>query len=445
MATALLLLLVLALAAVIFLMFSGVSDDINPGALAGFEFDEEPGQGLEVELVSVQRGSEFYLVDGTGSRIDGTTMDQAGDRVHIDVPCNDDLEGSVRVLGVNDGKENVVTNRELTTVGVSFDDSWQYSGFDDRIRGLDAHGDYVFAGSYDDDSDGKIKAVYRENETVAWTVTAANSVRPVTYDEREDVLYAGTGYEDPVLYALDPESGSVYHEIDFDEHGNIAVDSERHDIRDIELLGDHIYVSTQKGDDEGQIIRFDRGTDLGSPTSADILTLGSPVNGLTSDDNGKIYAALQNDTVQKYNPDLTREWTDTRTHAGSGGQWGVTSIRTSPDGTALYSAADGGDVVRTNLDYGPMDDEDDFVDWRYEMDADKWGLQVDGSGNVYVGNGAAELHRIAPTGCLVWEYNFDGAGLDDASVDEIAIDENGNIYAGDEGDPTLVRIGQTTD
>ena len=92
--------LVIALVAILLFLLSGVGDSLQANAAAGVAFDEEPGQGLETSLITVDRGDEFYLIDGSGEKVPGSTMTDAGDRIQMDVVCDGGIGETVRVIGV---------------------------------------------------------------------------------------------------------------------------------------------------------------------------------------------------------------------------------------------------------------------------------------------------------------------------------------------------------
>ena len=74
--------------------------------------------------------------------------------------------------------------------------------------------------------------------------------------------------------------------------------------------------------------------------------------------------------------------------------------------------------LRSNSSY-----VDDFVS---DLGAGPWGMNVDSSGNIYVGLNSGDVRKYNPGGGLVWSANPSGAFVADVVIDEV----NGFVYAG---------------
>ncbi|GAB3029713.1 outer membrane protein assembly factor BamB family protein [Natronobiforma cellulositropha] len=435
---AFLLVIVILLAALISygaLAFTGLLQ--GPSALASFDFEERPGVELEVTMLSHQFGEEFYVIDSNGERIDGTTMEAQGDSVTIPLLCSPDMGEELTVIGVSDGSESVLQRTTVSDIVPEFDDSWEYDEPNARARGTDVHGENVFVGDYD----GILHVVNRSTGEQEWTLSDGfeDAIRPVTYHDGD--LYVGTGYSAPHVHKVNLSDGSTdplsarEWRLELEDEPGYTLAS-RNDVRDIEVIeDDRIVVGTQYGGDEGWLFTVD--TDTGDVVQSN--EVDSSVNGVTTDGE-YIYTAHRNGEVRAYDVDFDRQWTsDAHLDHGaatSPGGWGVTAIRYDPVEETLYSVSDDGPLVAMETD--------GTESWAYhELPGDKWGLQVDAAGNIYTGNNDGRLHRVSPANCQVWEYNFAGAGTGTLNVDEIAVDEDNNVYAGDDG--TVVRISQTVE
>lgn len=410
-------------------MFLDFGQGLEEQPMAAVHYEQEPGQPLVVELAGVLDGQEFYVVDGDMERLGEESMERAGDRVVVDVPCHHDLSTPIRVLGVHHGVEGIVSEHQPYEIGVTYDDAWQYDGFDDRVRAMAYHDGTVFAGSYDDSEAARVHAIDAETGTIEWEYTGvANTVRTVAYHDGS--VYVGTGYDDPEIHVLDPADGSL--------EASVSLDASQHmHLRDLAFVDDRIYVATQDGTywqdwntDAGHVVVLD--DDL---TMLDSHDVGSGVNGLATDGDA-LYTAQMEGTVRRYDlagSSISLDWSRDLNATGDLGLWGVTAVRVAEvEGEdALYSAAHDGPVTRHDVATG---DER----WNTSsLGGQKWGLRLDERGNVYVGNDDGQLQRLSPTGCVVWTFDGFDSGT---QIDELAIGDDGAIYGGD--DDTVVRVQQ---
>lgn len=444
---AFLLVIVVLLVAVVGVGFLGLADSLrDPPPIGTFEFEEREGIELTISATAIQRGDEFYVLDDDGERIDGSTMTTAGDEATIPLICSPGMGDDLTVMGVNGDHTVVMGTRTVTEIGITVDSGWEHE-FDttSRVRGVDHHGDYVYAADYESSGSEIRKIPISDPDTEEWAYTGFESaVRPITF--HEGYIYAGSGYGTPEIHRINATTGNENGTLDLtgvDSGSGTEIDH----IRDIDVIDGELIVGTQDGtetDNDGTLFKIDDPNALGDIDVADITfeTATASVKGVTVDDE-HVYTAGGDGIVRQYDQnDLTATtWEFQHTEIESGDPvdwWGVTSIRaTQIEHTGewvLYSASDDGPVVKHNRSDGEPE-------WTYdELDNMKWGLQVDDDGNVYTGKaGDAEIHRISPTGCQVWAFDEPNY-----NVDEMAIDEDGNIYAGDD-QGVLYRMAQPTD
>jgi uncharacterized delta-60 repeat protein len=177
-------------------------------------------------------------------------------------------------------------------------------------------------------------------------------------------------------------------------------------------------------------------------TRYDTTSSNERSNAIAVDDSGNVYVAGSTDKssaleflVMKLDPDGNFLWATPLPPDQSNPWASAQYIALDNNGHVYATGSTGSNIYTAKYTIGG----DTVWARQYTRSGDyenAYSLAVDGDGNVFVGGSASDLNdtdfallKYAPSGALDWVRHHDGpAGLNDA-INDIALDQDGNVYA----------------